>query len=47
MDAQNTNDLNTDIFNEPVPPEMNEQACEAISEELKMVQVTCCQKKGD
>ncbi|XP_068944432.1 kinesin-like protein KIF15 [Petaurus breviceps papuanus] len=38
MDTQNTNDLNTDIFNEPVPPEMNEQAYEAISEELKMVQ---------
>ncbi|XP_072507515.1 kinesin-like protein KIF15 isoform X2 [Notamacropus eugenii] len=38
VDTQNTNDLDTDIFNEPVPPEMNEQACEAISEELKMVQ---------
>ncbi|XP_044534229.1 kinesin-like protein KIF15 [Gracilinanus agilis] len=36
--TQNTNDLDTDIFNEPVPPEMNEQACEAISEELKVVQ---------
>ncbi|XP_074127793.1 kinesin-like protein KIF15 [Sminthopsis crassicaudata] len=38
LDTQNTNDLHNDIFNEPVPPEMNEQACEAISEELKIVQ---------
>ncbi|XP_062839882.1 kinesin-like protein KIF15 isoform X2 [Anolis carolinensis] len=27
-----------DIFNEPMPPEMNEQACEAIAEELGVVQ---------
>ncbi|XP_074051979.1 kinesin-like protein KIF15 isoform X2 [Macrotis lagotis] len=38
MDSQNTNDLDTNILNEPIPPEMNEQACEAISEELKVVQ---------
>ncbi|KAM8978406.1 kinesin-like protein KIF15 [Sarcophilus harrisii] len=38
LDTQNTNDFHNDIFNEPVPPEMNEQACEAISEELKVVQ---------
>lgn len=28
-----------DIFKEPVPPEMNEQAYEAIAEELRVVQV--------
>lgn len=28
-----------DILNEPVPPEMSEQALEAISEELRTVQV--------
>ncbi|XP_027728328.1 kinesin-like protein KIF15 [Vombatus ursinus] len=49
MDTQNTNDLDADIFNEPVPPEMNEQACEAISEELKVVQeqLTVLQTKLD
>ncbi|KAM8758534.1 kinesin-like protein KIF15 isoform 2-T2 [Rhynchonycteris naso] len=30
--------LDNDILNEPVPPEMNEQAFEAVSEELRMVQ---------
>ncbi|XP_006868897.1 PREDICTED: kinesin-like protein KIF15 [Chrysochloris asiatica] len=35
--AQNYSKLD-DIFNEPIPPEMNEQAFEAISEELRMVQ---------
>lgn len=35
---QNSSKLDNDILNEPVPPEMNEQAFEAISEELRMVQ---------
>ncbi|XP_057561567.1 kinesin-like protein KIF15 isoform X2 [Hippopotamus amphibius kiboko] len=35
---QNSSKLDNDILNEPVPPEMNEQALEAISEELRMVQ---------
>ncbi|XP_066207219.1 kinesin-like protein KIF15 isoform X1 [Saccopteryx leptura] len=30
--------LDNDILNEPIPPEMNEQAFEAVSEELRMVQ---------
>ncbi|XP_077651802.1 kinesin-like protein KIF15 [Urocitellus parryii] len=34
----NSSILDNDILNEPVPPEMNEQAFEAISEELKKVQ---------
>ncbi|XP_042638094.1 kinesin-like protein KIF15 [Orycteropus afer afer] len=38
MPAQNSSKLDNDIFNEPIPPEMNEQAFEAISEELRMVQ---------
>ncbi|KAB1264401.1 Kinesin-like protein KIF15 [Camelus dromedarius] len=37
--TQNSSKLDNDILNEPVPPEMNEQAFEAISEELRMVQV--------
>ncbi|XP_043823058.1 kinesin-like protein KIF15 [Dromiciops gliroides] len=37
-DTQHKNDLDANISNEPVPPEMNEQACAAISEELKAVQ---------
>ncbi|XP_036122441.1 kinesin-like protein KIF15 isoform X3 [Molossus molossus] len=36
--TQNSGKLDNDILNEPVPPEMNEQAFEAISEELRMVQ---------
>ncbi|KAM9592971.1 kinesin-like protein KIF15 [Trichechus inunguis] len=36
--AQNCSKLDNDIFNEPVPPEMSEQAFEAVSEELRMVQ---------
>ncbi|XP_074201162.1 kinesin-like protein KIF15 isoform X4 [Camelus bactrianus] len=36
--TQNSSKLDNDILNEPVPPEMNEQAFEAISEELRMVQ---------
>ncbi|XP_064130751.1 kinesin-like protein KIF15 isoform X2 [Loxodonta africana] len=36
--AQNSNKLDNDIFNEPIPPEMSEQAFEAISEELRIVQ---------
>lgn len=34
-----------DIFKEPVPPEMNEQAYEAIAEELKVAQVSVWNKK--
>lgn len=37
--AQNSSTFDNDILNEPMPPEMNEQAFEAISEELRMVQV--------
>uniref|UniRef100_A0A2K6N0I9 Kinesin-like protein KIF15 n=1 Tax=Rhinopithecus bieti TaxID=61621 RepID=A0A2K6N0I9_RHIBE len=36
--TQNSNILDNDILNEPVPPEMNEQAFEAISEELSTMQ---------
>ncbi|XP_020927405.1 kinesin-like protein KIF15 isoform X1 [Sus scrofa] len=36
--AQNSSTFDNDILNEPMPPEMNEQAFEAISEELRMVQ---------
>ncbi|XP_078206747.1 kinesin-like protein KIF15 isoform X6 [Callithrix jacchus] len=36
--TQNSSILDNDILNEPVPPEMNEQAFEAISEELRIVQ---------
>lgn len=39
MHTQHSSRLDDDILNEPVPPEMNEQAFEAISEELRMVQV--------
>ncbi|XP_036074761.1 kinesin-like protein KIF15 isoform X2 [Rousettus aegyptiacus] len=38
MHTQNSSKLDNDILNEPIPPEMNEQAFEAISEELRMVQ---------
>jgi len=34
-----------DIFKEPVPPEMNEQAYEAIAEELKVAQVSVWYKR--
>lgn len=37
--TQSSSELDDNILNEPVPPEMNEQAFEAISEELRMVQV--------
>lgn len=33
-----------DILKEPVPPEMSEQACEAIAEELKVAQVNVLNK---
>ncbi|XP_045847974.1 kinesin-like protein KIF15 isoform X1 [Meles meles] len=36
--TQSSSELDDNILNEPVPPEMNEQAFEAISEELRMVQ---------
>nr|XP_020019412.1 kinesin-like protein KIF15 [Castor canadensis] len=36
--TQNSSRLDNDILNEPVPSEMNEQAFEAISEELRTVQ---------
>lgn len=38
MHTQNSSKLDNDILNEPIPPEMSEQAFEAISEELRMVQ---------
>ncbi|XP_062985474.1 kinesin-like protein KIF15 [Elgaria multicarinata webbii] len=37
-DIQSPGEMVDDIFNEPMPPEMNEQAYEAIAEELRMVQ---------
>ncbi|XP_007443215.2 kinesin-like protein KIF15, partial [Python bivittatus] len=37
-DIQSSEQPVDDIFNEPMPPEMNEQAYEAIAEELGMVQ---------
>ena len=39
LHTQNSSKLDNDILNEALPPEMNEQALEAISEELRMVQV--------
>ncbi|KAF6099638.1 kinesin family member 15 [Phyllostomus discolor] len=36
--TQNSSRFDNDILNEPLPPEMNEQAFEAISEELRIVQ---------
>ncbi|XP_059124963.1 kinesin-like protein KIF15 isoform X2 [Peromyscus eremicus] len=38
LHTQNSSSLDHDISNEPVPPEMSEQALEAISEELRTVQ---------
>uniref|UniRef100_A0A8C0J364 Kinesin family member 15 n=1 Tax=Chelonoidis abingdonii TaxID=106734 RepID=A0A8C0J364_CHEAB len=38
MDIQSSREVVDNIFNEPVPPEMNEQAYEAVAEELRMVQ---------
>ncbi|XP_008069564.1 kinesin-like protein KIF15 isoform X2 [Carlito syrichta] len=38
LHTQNSSILDNDILNEPIPPEMNEQAFEAISEELKTMQ---------
>ncbi|XP_071068113.1 kinesin-like protein KIF15 isoform X3 [Dasypus novemcinctus] len=38
VNTPNSSSLDNDIINEPIPPEMNEQAFEAISEELRMVQ---------
>ncbi|XP_061442512.1 kinesin-like protein KIF15 isoform X2 [Rhineura floridana] len=37
-DVQSSGAMVDDIFNEPMPPEMNEQAYEAVTEELRMVQ---------
>ncbi|XP_067147461.1 kinesin-like protein KIF15 isoform X2 [Apteryx mantelli] len=37
-DFQRSGEMMDDIFKEPVPPEMNEQAYEAIAEELKVAQ---------
>ncbi|NXB96845.1 KIF15 protein, partial [Vidua chalybeata] len=37
-DYQHSEEMLDDILKEPVPPEMNEQACEAIAEELKVAQ---------
>ncbi|XP_031200888.1 kinesin-like protein KIF15 isoform X2 [Mastomys coucha] len=38
LHTQSSSRLDNDILNEPVPPEMTEQALEAISEELRTVQ---------
>ncbi|XP_037704775.1 kinesin-like protein KIF15 [Choloepus didactylus] len=38
VNTQNSSKLDNDILNEPVPPEMSEQAFEAISEELRIMQ---------
>ncbi|KAM4821268.1 kinesin-like protein KIF15 [Thomomys bottae] len=38
VQTHNSSQLDNDILNEPVPPEMSEQAFEAISEELRTVQ---------
>ncbi|XP_038617426.1 kinesin-like protein KIF15 [Tachyglossus aculeatus] len=38
METPNSKDLEADIFSEPIPPEMSEQAYEAITEELGIVQ---------
>uniref|UniRef100_A0A8C8ARI1 Kinesin family member 15 n=1 Tax=Otus sunia TaxID=257818 RepID=A0A8C8ARI1_9STRI len=37
-DFQCSEEMMDDILKEPIPPEMNEQACEAIAEELKVAQ---------
>ncbi|NXQ64183.1 KIF15 protein, partial [Anthoscopus minutus] len=37
-DFQHSEEMMDDILKEPVPPEMSEQACEAIAEELKVAQ---------
>uniref|UniRef100_A0A8D2KQS3 Kinesin family member 15 n=1 Tax=Varanus komodoensis TaxID=61221 RepID=A0A8D2KQS3_VARKO len=37
-DTQSSREIIDDIFNEPMPPEMNEQAYEAVAEELQTVQ---------
>uniref|UniRef100_A0A8C5TAC2 Kinesin family member 15 n=1 Tax=Malurus cyaneus samueli TaxID=2593467 RepID=A0A8C5TAC2_9PASS len=37
-DFQHSEEMMDDILKEPVPPEMTEQACEAIAEELKVAQ---------
>lgn len=38
IDIQSPGEMD-DILNEPMPPEMNEQAYEAVTEELRLVQV--------
>ncbi|XP_053324225.1 kinesin-like protein KIF15 isoform X2 [Spea bombifrons] len=49
MDTPKSGEQMDDIFNEPIPPEMSEQAYEAIAEELRMVQehVAALQAKLD
>ncbi|KAF2983913.1 hypothetical protein EK904_005272, partial [Melospiza melodia maxima] len=37
-DFQHSEEMMDDILKEPIPPEMSEQACEAIAEELRMAQ---------
>lgn len=44
-DFQCSEEMMDDILKEPVPPEMNEQAYEAIAEELKVAQVIVLNKK--
>lgn len=43
-DFQRSEEMMDDILKEPVPPEMSEQACEAIAEELKVAQVNVLNK---
>lgn len=40
IDSQSPGEMDG-ILNEPMPPEMNEQAYEAVAEELGLVQVKC------
>lgn len=44
-DFQCSEEMMDDILKEPIPPEMSEQACEAIAEELKVAQVNILNKK--
>ncbi|XP_040209068.1 kinesin-like protein KIF15 isoform X2 [Rana temporaria] len=49
LDTPKSRDHHDNIINEPIPPEMSEQAYEAIAEELRMMQeqVTALQAKND
>lgn len=43
-DFQCSEEMMDDILKEPVPPEVNEQAYEAMAEELKVAQVNILNK---